>query len=294
MNLLQSKGKKIAMSILKEVLPPFIIKMARKSLTKSNCSGTYSSYSEAALTCADYGYEQDDLIAVLLEKTKRYKNSINTSQYLEPDIQNTRLLLAICLACNPTQPNPTQVIDFGGACGAHYFFANAFFKLRNIKLQWHVVETQAMASAAKIFEDGQLHFHNTLDDMKKEIGDVNIIFASGVLQYTPDPYGILTTIVEYGAQYIFFTRLGITTEPTELVTVQTSRLSENGIGPLPDGMKDGVVKYPIVLAQKERVEEILRRNYEIQMVWKEHEAAYRWNGHSIDLYGILAEKRHQD
>jgi len=300
MSLFLLKGKRLLTSILKQILPPVIVKIVKNNLSEANCSGTYDSYQEAALACTGFGYEQEDLISVILEKTKRYKISLDTVKYLEPSIQDTRLALAISLAHNTTQHNTTQhnttqhnttqVIDFGGACGAHYFFANAFFKDK-VKLEWHVVESLGLASVGKVLEDGQLHFYNNLESVKKRTEEVDLLFSSGTLQYIPDPYGTLKDMVMFGAKYIFLTRTAMTTEKSDLVTVQTSRLSENGVGLLPNGMKDAIAKYPVVFVRKDVVEEIVAEHYDIKMLWKEHAEAYRWNGHSVDVYGIVAERR---
>ena len=69
--------------------------------------------------------------------------------------------------------------------------------------------------------------------------------------------------------------------------VQKSNLSDNGPGPMPKGMRDGVVQYPITFARKDKFEEILSQNYSINILFNEHKGAFQAANHSIDTYGYF-------
>jgi hypothetical protein len=57
--------------------------------------------------------------------------------------------------------------------------------------------------------------------------------------------------------------------PKELINVQKSNLSCNGPGPMPEGMKDGEIQYPVTFARKDKFEEILNNESTlISHFWK--------------------------
>jgi hypothetical protein len=72
-----------------------------------------------------------------------------------------------------------------------------------------------------------------------------------------------------------------------MIVIQTANLSANGPGPMPAGMKDGVIKYPVTFARKDKFEEIILKNYQIQILLNEDKRAYSAGKHSIDLYGYF-------
>jgi hypothetical protein len=56
---------------------------------------------------------------------------------------------------------------------------------------------------------------------------------------------------------------------------------------MPEGMRDGVVQYPVTFARKDKFEEILSQNYSIDILFNEDKAAYQAASHSIDMYGYF-------
>lgn len=269
---------------LKELIPPFIIRVARE--LRSHGSGSYLSYREAALACSAYGYEQDALLDVVLEKTRRYRDFVSAQRPLTIDHANARTPLGLSLAITN---NTLRVIDVGGACGAHYFFAKALLSKR-VKLQWHVVETEGMVSRGLRLANPELRFFGNLRSAREAMEHIDLVFSSGALQYVPDPYDTLSELVACGARHIFLTRVGLTDGNQDLIFVQESRFSENGPGPMPDGMPDGVARYPVVVARRSRVEEMLRERYAIRMRFDEDRGAYCTRGQAVDMYGYFGER----
>jgi putative methyltransferase (TIGR04325 family) len=270
---------------LKDFIPPILLNAMRRARKRG--SKLYPSYREAALACSKYGYEQEALIHVICEKTKRYRDLLKTQQPLEIDAANVRTPLGLSLAL---KSNELRVIDFGGACGSHYFVAKALLR-DQVKLQWYVVETSGMAGKGKELENDELRFFNNLSVARTEIGQVDLVHSSGTLQYVSDPYETLKDLVDCKAQYVFLTRLGLTIGERDLISVQESRFSENGPGVLPDGMIDGIARYPIFVARKSRVEEILAARYEIRIQFHEDQGAYHLKDHSINMYGYFCQAR---
>lgn len=270
---------------VKDFIPPILLNVMRR--TRKRSSKLYPSCREAALACSEYGYEQEALIHVIYEKTKRYRDLLKTQQLLEIDIANVRTPLGLCLAL---KSDKLRVIDFGGACGSHYLTAKALLR-DQVRLQWYVVETSGMASKGRELENDELRFFNNLSIARTEAGQVDLVFSSGTLQYVSDPYETLKDLMECKAQYVFLTRLGLTTGERDLIGVQESRFSENGPGALPDGMIDGMARYPIFVARKSRVEEILAARYEIRIRFHEDQGAYHLKDHSVNMYGYFCEAR---
>jgi putative methyltransferase (TIGR04325 family) len=103
------------------------------------------------------GYEEEDLIEVVYEKTRRYRDYLLTQRPLVSEIDSLRTLIGLGMA---TRYKELNVIVFGGACGAHYFFSRIAFG-DSINLRWHVVETPKIASKATTLADERLIFFMT-------------------------------------------------------------------------------------------------------------------------------------
>ncbi len=96
-----------------------------------------------------------------------------------------------------------NVVDFGGACGAHYFHLK---KLINKKFNWTVVETPAMVAMAKSLETDELKFTADLEQALK--GKVDLIHTSGALQCVDDPMKYLRQLTGSGASIFFLVAWG--------------------------------------------------------------------------------------
>jgi len=264
---------------LKDFIPPIVVKLARRSKQGQKI---YNSYDEAQAVC-ESGYEEDDLANVVYEKTRIYRETLTKQSPFVAEISSLRTLIGLSLA---NHGNELNVIDFGGACGAHYFITKVVFGER-LKLRWHVVETPKMASKAAALENGQLKFFDDLQKARSSFDRVDLVFSSGALQYVPQPYNFLEQLIECGADNIFITRVGLSTSSRELVVVQKSNLSSNGPGPMPKGVPDRIAQYPVTFARKDKFEEIIRRKYSIDILFEEDKGAYHAGSQPIDMYGYF-------
>jgi hypothetical protein len=84
--------------------------------------------------------------------------------------------------------------------------------------------------------------------------------VSGTIQFVVEPYRILERIASSGARHILFNRLVLGAGSGDMISVNRSMLSWNGIGPLPAGFVDREVRYPYTLLSRQRFEEQLNRN----------------------------------
>lgn len=265
---------------LRDFVPPILVEPLRK--IKPGRNKLFNSYESAIAECKR-GYEEDSIVMVVYNKTKIYRDALMSGKFIVSDIRSLSTFAGLSMAISGNELN---VIDFGGACGAHYFFTKALLSSR-IDLRWHVVETANMVNMASSLEDGQLKFYDDLEKAKNALGRVDIVFTSSTLQYVPQPYESLKRLTECGASNIFITRGGLSTLSSELIVIQTTNLSANGPGPMPAGMKDSVTKYPVTFARKDKFEEIISKNYQIKIQLIEDKRAYSAGRHSIDMYGYF-------
>ena len=270
---------------VRDLVPPILLRALKK--TSGGFPVVYPTYEEAAAACASAGYEDERLVAVIREKTRRLRDALRAPGPLKVDLTNFRTPLGIALASRGSE---MRVIDYGGACGAHYFTARKLLDAE-VKLIWNVVETPAMAAGAKDLENDELRFFSDVDEAWRHAGTVDLLFSSGTLQYVPDAYGTVTALLGRRAERVFLTRLGLSLGPREIVCVQRSRLSTNGPGPLPAGFTDREVRYPMTAMAKESVERIIGKDYEIRIAFEEDKGAYWPGGRPIDLYGYFAVRR---
>jgi putative methyltransferase (TIGR04325 family) len=184
---------------------------------------TFRTYSEALSACD--GYEAADLVAVVVAKTKAYV----------PPYDLTAAQAFSLGALSAASGNPIRVLDFGGAAGAHYKLARHILPATK-RLDWLVVETPEMVAQASPLSSDELRF-STYPDMQ----DADLLHLSGVLQSLPDPMQTLAALLATRPRQVIICRMSLGGGE---VTIQRSRLKDNGPGPLPSGVKDREVRYP--------------------------------------------------
>ena len=125
-------------SLIKDLLPPIVLKSLKKSMTQSKC---YNSYDEA-MNDTD-GYENEALVKVIVAKGKRFAESVARNKKL--DLMSLRTFVGLSSTLNGKK---FTVIDFGGAAGTHFFIAKSILS-KNILIDWRIVKTTAMVNEAK-------------------------------------------------------------------------------------------------------------------------------------------------
>jgi putative methyltransferase (TIGR04325 family) len=133
-----------------------------------------------------------------------------------------------------------HVLDFGGGCGFHYFTAKRAF---NVAMRWAVVETPTMAKQANKIANGQFEAYETLEKAVSSLRRIDLVHASGAIQYDPDSMATLSALIALRAKLVMLARFPIWHGPP-LVGVQTSPLTANGLGPMPPDVLDRLVRYP--------------------------------------------------
>ena len=266
-------------AILKDLLPPIIL----KKLQARNASIVYQSYA-SALADAD-GYEDKDLVKVVVAKGKIFRDALNEGKQL--DLLSLRTVIALAASLRSKK---LKVIDFGGAAGTHFFIAKALLGT-SVELDWRVVETPEMVRAANTegLSTRELSFYDSLD--KAVNGDeFDIIFSSCAVNYAPNPYEILDEIVKVDAKYLVLTRTPVA--DNESVLLQYSMLRHNGVGGLPEGesIVDRKISYPVTILERRKVEQCITKFGEILLYVEEDKGAYQSKYQQYDMWGYVVKR----
>jgi putative methyltransferase (TIGR04325 family) len=279
---LQSTGHRggIIKALIKELLPPLLVSALRRRLLDATA---FASYEQARTASESDAYEAADLVQVIVAKNVAYRQSLAQASVLE--LSALRTLAAIGMAGTPAS-RPLSVLDFGGGGGTHYTIARKALGPERA-LAWAVVETPAMVRAAGPMCDGSLAFFDDVDAARAYLGTIDLVFTSGALHCCPDPLAFLARLVGLGAPYLVVTRTAFHDGPGTLFSVQKSRLSTNGPGPLPPAVADRTVSYPNVVVPRAEVERLLRTRYAIRARLDEEADAFRIGSERIGLGGYL-------
>lgn len=197
----------------------------------------YASYTEALAECGD-GYEDRELARVLFDKTvifPKHTYIAHTHEWLSPALFG----LAYAARGKPV----VNVIDFGGQYGLHQDVLKIIFP--DIETRWAVVETPPFVENGNQIATADRRWFTTIASAQDWLGSTDLMFCSGVLQSMPDPAATLKEIVALRAPLILWQRMALTKASTAFTIVQVSQLSHNGPGPLPDGVQDREIRYPL-------------------------------------------------
>lgn len=159
-------------------------------------------------------------------------------------------------------------------------------------MQWNVVETQGLASAAQRLKTDNLKFFSSIEEASKDLGFVDLVFSSGALHCTNDPIGFLSKLLEIRSEYLFITRTIFGQNKDMFVTLQKSRLSDNGPGDLPPGFQDRFVYYPNVFVPLENVKKAIQTSgYVLKLEIVEDQVAYKLPGKNFQMYGLFCSRK---
>jgi putative methyltransferase (TIGR04325 family) len=281
---------------LRDFVPPIAITGARLILPRRTAEQAshlkqvkFRSYEDALRHCSPEGYENPDIVNVVLEKTKRYRDRLEQKrQTLQIDSTSA---YSLCSILATLDSNEINVIDFGGACGAHYFLARAFLP-KKYKLRWHVVETTRMASRAQEeISNAELSFSDDFEETAASVKNVDLLHTSGAIQCVEDPVACLQMLTSVESKYILFNRLGMTPSHEPVITIHESWLSMNGPGPMPEGLQDQKVRYPFAFPSESVVYETLAANYDIIMTFDDRSGCIPVGNEPVIGLGILAKHK---
>jgi len=185
------------------------------------------------------GYRDATLVDVIVRKTCRLRDMARVDDV----VSGEQLLPMIAGVAATGAAHPVRVLDFGGAAGVHFLAAKAAFPAR--PMRWAVVETPSMveAAAAKLGND-ELRFFADIAAAETWLERVDLMHCDSALQYVPEPETTLDALIGLAAPTMLWVRLMLANRRERFV--QTSRLKDNGPGPLPEGIADRAVSYSAI------------------------------------------------
>lgn len=135
-------------------------------------------------------------------------------------------VIALLLRAATESGGHLSVLDFGGALGSSYHQCKDF--LRELRaLHWNVVEQAHYVRVGQLeFESESLHFHETVS-AASQASPPQVVLASGVLQYMPDPDEVLKSFVSTEAEYIIIDRTPFALDGRQVISTQSVPSSIN-------------------------------------------------------------------
>lgn len=240
----------------------------------------YPSYDVANAACHD-GYAAPDIARLVAEKTGILRDDLAAGRARLSD-GDMRVMSA--LGC--VGDRDVRVLDFGGGAGAHFWVARSLTDASAIR-QWAVVETPNLASAAAT-SDERLSFHTTIEEAAERLGTVDLVFASGVIPYVPDPVATLASLAALGARVVFLTRTPLSPDAGDHVLVHTTALSTHGPGSVPVPERDRPVSCPVTLQPGSRLLAPLRSAYPVVREVTDGPTMYRTTGGTASMVTVVA------
>ena len=190
---------------LRDLVPSIRLPTARWLRTRLRSappsSRVYQTYAEALRICDNSGYETDVVVEVVARKTEMLRDHLLATKPFQltgaPDLLTLLSVVTTALSANR---DVLRVLDFGGACGAHFFVVKAALG-HILNLRWHVVETPAMCDKARALQTDELQFFEHQEHAVAAMDGVDLVYCSGALQYAPDPPAALAELTSHKAQY---------------------------------------------------------------------------------------------
>ena len=246
----------------------------------------YPSYAAARECCS--GYDDGELQDVVQAKTRALRQPEAVRTLGESDLHTLLSVLSAMVVGGSR--SPLKVLDFGGACGAHYYRTRQALVVAP-RFQWVIVETSGMAARANALSNGSGEL-SAVDSVEEAIrrfgGRPDIVHASGALQCTPDPYGALGALLQVQAPFFLLTRGAVTRGDHDVIVTHESSLSANGPGPLPPQFADRAVSYPLVFARRSRFVSEIEAVYRQVLLLPDQSGCFPVNDEPVEGFAVLA------
>lgn len=200
--------------LVKRVLPSSAIEAVKEWWTRER---SYRSWRRAAAAAPAYGDKH--LTAFRIERSRQLVGQEEAYVQLPADLL-------------PTMDVPSgRFVDFGGSAG------EMCVVLRKQLPAWSftVVETKSMADAAQVLRPG-ISYSEQLP------AEFDVFYSSGTLQYLADPEQLWREALSRTTRYAYLARNAFSNR--KRFTIQSSRLFDNGAGPVPDGFDNIEIRYP--------------------------------------------------
>jgi putative methyltransferase (TIGR04325 family) len=217
----QSLIRPKARQFIEAMAPPILKELRRRFLSRNQIRfvGDFKSWREAEAASAGYSAQ------VILDRTIQAARKVKSGRAVfERDAvafdkieYNFPLVWALMRVA--ARHGRLHVLDFGGALGSTYFQSRPLINAVS-DLRWAIVEQPAhVAAGAKEFADGQLTFHNTIDNARQH-EEYDVCLLSGVIQCLPDPLDFVRSILTLEFPTIILDRTPFMLNGATRLTVQ--------------------------------------------------------------------------
>jgi len=152
-------------------------------------------------------------------------------------------------------------------------------------LEWAIVESPTMAARAEKVAQGRFRVFTDIAAAADALGRIDLVHASSSIQYVSEPRDTLKTLAGLRPRYIMIARLPVW-GLTQIVGLQVSPLSANGIGPMPPHIADRQVAYPVTFINFDDVMKILA-DYEIAMSISSPSSTYTIRGQQVPGISVI-------
>jgi putative methyltransferase (TIGR04325 family) len=231
-------------------------------------------------------YNSSIIAKVVVDKNKTLSDKLKSGEFPSLDFILIRPLLVFAL----TEKKSLNVLDLGGGGGTHYHVVKKILS-KEVNMNWAVVETPHMIAAAQNVFKNDLTYFAGINEAIEYLGVVDIVLASGVLQYLEDPIQGLRDLMNCNPDYIFITRTALTTNESSLRAIHKTRLKDNGPGPLPETYDDVEIQYPLTVVSKNLFVNTISEKYKIICEILEDSFVHKIDGTDIHQYGYLCERK---
>lgn len=205
----------------KRWLPPALIDHLRPMFRYGiYFSGHYDDWPSASRSAT--GYDAD----LILERVKQAtleviagRAAFERDSVLFNEVRHSFPLLAGLLRAAAENSGRLSVLDFGGSLGSSYFQCKNFLSVLG-SLNWNVVEQPHFVRCGReCIKSEQLKFFYTIDEALRN-NKHNVALLSSVLQYLPDPYIVLSELIQSNINYLVIDRTPFSETDDDVITIQ--------------------------------------------------------------------------
>lgn len=240
----------------------WFVNQADRVLRVKNSNGVFQDYSSALESIHFKGYSDLELIEVVVAKTNLMEEKL-VSKDAFVVFENSNIFRFAPILLAEMSKSTLKVLDFGGAAGYQHCIANTFLG-ESDKLRWSVVDTAKMVEVASKISRKNRYFFDSIEAALIVEKGFDVSISSSSLQYCDQPLNFLRALVEVKAKYLIIQKTPLLDGKATIVSLQKSRLSDNGPGQMPKEFQDRYITYPITFVPESTFEDIIQMHYQIR------------------------------
>ena len=264
---------------IEDLAPPLLVRLARSVLRRgTRFSGDHESWEQALRGTTGYGDER--ILQRVLEaelKVKRGEAEDARDGVTFSRIQFSLPMMAGLARAQARARGPLRVLDIGGALGGLYRQFKSF--LPQVRVSWTVVEQAGYVAAGRThLASEELTF---VTDMSEALvqGRIDVVLLSSVLQYLPDPYGLIRQVVSFNAPEVLIDRTTCSSLERDALTVQH----------VPPEIYPG--SYPCWVFSRDRLVEAFAAHYDVLATYVDGGRQHRASFGPVTQSGFLLTRR---